>query len=102
MADNKKNRSKIVDTGENWGVLVWQLPDGKILGNGHGDVLSMEAERGDLRAVKEMQQAAAYYGYPEGQTLFMPGRKKLTQSEWEDSMAMMRDGQNNPWDSGDL
>lgn len=101
-SSKKKNKSKIIDSGENWGVLVWMLPDGKVLGNENGDILSLEAYRGDLAAVKKMHEAAAHYGYPEGQTHFMPGRRKLTNSEWEDSMAMMRDGQNNPWDTGGL
>jgi hypothetical protein len=100
MSMTSSRKSKIVDSGEPWGVLVWQLPDGKVLGDDQGNILSLEAYRGDLRARQKMRDAAASYGFPEGETLFMPGRRKLTQSEWEDSMAMMRDGKDNPWDTG--
>ena len=82
--------------------LFWQLPDGSFLGNQDGEYLSVEVNVFDLKEVKKrsklMEQAAAHYGYPEGRTVCITGRKKVTQSEWEDQMAAMEAGEDIPGD----
>ena len=98
---NRESKTSIVHPNLPYGVLVWMLPDGKFLKNANGEYLSLNAHKGDLMAVKKMRDAAAYYGYPEGQTIFFPGRSQATQSEWEDQMEAMIDGKPIPFDIPD-
>ena len=97
----RENKSTIVHNNLPWGVLLWRLPEGGFLGDADGNYLSVECFKGDLAAVNNMRAAASHYGYPEGETVFMPGRGKATQSEWEDQFAAMLDGDPIPGDIPD-
>lgn len=97
----REPKTKIVHPNLPYGVLVWRLPDGRFLKNANGEYLSMEARKGDLNAVAKMRDAATYYGYPDGNTIFFPGRQKATQSEWEDAMEALIDGKPIPFDVPD-
>jgi len=88
----RTKRAQIIPKNLPWGVLLWQLPDGKFFTDQYGNHLSVECFKGDLAAVEKMRLAAAYYGAAEGRTVFAPGRRKISQSEWEDSMEEMLDG----------
>jgi hypothetical protein len=92
MRTKRERKATIIPKNLPWGVLLWQLPDGKLFCDQHGNYLSAECFKGDLAAVEKMRLAAAYYGAAQGQTIFMPGRRKISQSEWEDSMEEMIDG----------
>lgn len=84
-----------------WGVYLWELPDGTFLGDSDGNYLSIDAWIGDLTAIKKMRQAAAGYGFPEGNVKFAPGRQRITQSEYEDQMEAFIEGDPIPGDTDD-
>lgn len=86
----KKPKATIVSE-TNLGIYVWQLPDGDFVAQGL-DVLSIEGSRGDIRAMAAIQKAAKYYGYPEGTPVFVEGRRKLTDDEFEMQLHRMRAG----------
>jgi hypothetical protein len=88
----RTKRAQIIPKDLPWGVLLWQLPDGKLFTDQYGNHLSVECFKGDLAAVEKMRFAATYYGAPEGRTVFAAGRRKISQSEWEDSIEEMLDG----------
>lgn len=82
----------IVDDAQH-GVWVWELPSGRLLSDGDGNYLSMNGLKNDLRCMTRMRQAAASYGFPDGKPLFKAGKWKATQSEWEDQMERMINGE---------
>lgn len=92
MRTKRQKKATIIPKDLPWGVLLWRLPDGKIFCDREGNYLSVECFKGDLAAVEKMRLAATYYGAFEGQTVFLAGRRKISQSEWEDSMEEMIDG----------
>lgn len=98
---NTERKTRIVHNNLPRGVLLWRTSNGGFLGDSDGNYLSMECLKGDLLAVKKMREAAAYYGYPEGETVFFPGRGQCTQGEWEDSMAALLAGEELPFDVPD-
>ena len=75
----------------NLGIYVWQLPDGEFVAQGL-DVLSIEANRGDIQAMAAIQKAAKYYGYSEGTPVFVEGRRKITDDEFDMQLQRMRAG----------
>jgi hypothetical protein len=86
----KKPKATIVSE-TNLGIYVWQLPDGDFVAQGL-DVLSIEAVRGDIQAMAAIQKAAKYYGYPEGSPVFVEGKRKITDDEFQVQLSRMRQG----------
>lgn len=96
----KNPKTKILLNKLPYGVYAWKTPEG-ILSDEDGNILSMEGMKGDLNAIKKMREAAAYYGYPEGEVIFLPGRRKITQSMHEDQWAAYLAGEELPFDVPD-
>lgn len=94
----KKPKTQVIPKNLPWGVLVWQTESGHILSNSNGDVLSMECFKGDLQAIQKMRDAATHYGHGNGRPAFLPGRRKISQSEYEDQMAEYLAGNEIPGD----
>jgi hypothetical protein len=94
-------QTQIVHSTLPWGVYVWQCADGRVLANNNGDVLSMNGFKGDLEAVRKMRDAATALGHGDGKAAFLPGSRKISQSEYEDQMAAYLDGDDIPGDIGD-
>lgn len=86
----KKPKATIVSE-TNVGIYVWQLPDGEYVAQGL-DVLSIESTRGDIQKMAAIQKAAKYYGFPEGTPVFVEGRRKITDDEFQTQLHRMRAG----------
>lgn len=88
---NKK--SKITEVSEtNIGIYVWRLPDGSFLHDGNAlNVLSIEALRGDIKAMGIISNTAKSYGY-DGSPVFVEGLRKLTDEEFEEQLWRMKEG----------
>lgn len=81
---------------------MWQCRDGKVLASSDGDVLSMDGFKGDLEAVRKMRDAATSLGYGDGRCAFLPGSRKISQSEYEDQMSAFVEGRPIPNDPGEF
>lgn len=75
-----------------FGMYVWKLPSGEILGNTDGDVLNVMSEKYDLGKMKILRDAATYYGFPEGEAVFLPGRRRVTEDELEEQKDRLKQG----------
>lgn len=76
-----------------YGVYVWEMPDGRIVANEEGEYMSIQAKRNDIKAIMALTKAAEYYGCSAGKPKFLQGRRKVSQSEYEDQMERMQEGQ---------
>lgn len=93
---------RIAEDGE-YGIYLWQFPDGKFFGNGQGDFLSIPARKGDLKAMTDIYHAAKHYGRPDGKAVFIPNARQVSKSEQEDQMERLMDGKTpDPYDVGAL
>lgn len=83
--NNNNGNSKIQILGQHTekGIYCWKLPDGRLLGNDEGDPLVIDARYGDVKRITMLREAAAGYGFPDGEPVFFPGKKPLTQQQWE-------------------
>ena len=87
-----KPKMSVVDEVK-YGVYVWMLPDGSYFSDGDGNVLSIAAEKGDIRRIENLQKFAKIYGQPDGTPLFLSGHRKITEAEYQEQMYRMMNDQ---------
>lgn len=76
----------------NFGTYVWYKANGKPFTDGNGSVLSIEGMKDDKARIKELSDAAAYYGQPEGRAVFFPNTKKISDEEHSEQLDRMKQG----------
>jgi hypothetical protein len=76
----------------NFGTYVWMKPNGKPFTDGSGNALSIEGMRDDKARIKELADAAKYWGQPEGRAVFYPNMKKITDEEHSEQVDRMKQG----------
>ena len=74
------------------GIYVWQLPSGKYFTDGDGNALSIESMINDVVKIKELTEAAAYYGQPEGKPVFFSNVRKISDEEYSEQQDRMAQG----------
>jgi len=65
-----------------YGVYVWVTENG-VLTDEDRNYLSIAAMKGDRTRIKQLEDAARSYGYPDGKPYFMAGSRKVTDEEYE-------------------
>lgn len=83
MKENKSRISAVRET--NLGMYVWQLPDGTFLADGP-NVLNIESMYGDIVRIANLAAAARNVGFSEGEAVFLPGRRRVTDWELDDQI----------------
>ena len=68
----------------NWGIYVWQMPDGSVVRDEDGNTLSIPSIKGDIRQIQKLKVAAKGYGLDEGKPLFFSGHRQVTDDELEE------------------
>lgn len=89
----KSNKSKISVVSETkLGVYVWKLSDDTFVSDTEANVMSITAFRGDLSAISKIRDAALYYGFSDGEPVFLEGARKITDEELEEQISRMNAG----------
>ena len=89
----KNKRVQVIDEPfTNIGIYVWELPSGKFFTDGEGNALSIESRRDDPIRMKEIEDAAAYYGEPLGKAVFFPNVRKISDEEYTEQIDRMAQG----------
>jgi len=76
----------------NWGIYVWQMPDGSIVRDEDDNTLNIPAVRGDISQIKKLKKAAQELGLEEGHPLFFSGHRRVTDDELEEQKARAQMG----------
>jgi hypothetical protein len=76
----------------NAGIYVWQLESGKFFTDGEGNALNIESMRDDQSKIKELTDAAKYYGQPNGKAVFFPNVRKISDEEYSEQKDRMAQG----------
>jgi hypothetical protein len=76
----------------NFGTYVWHKPNGKAFTDGEGNALSIESMRNDPSRIKELTDAAKYYGQAEGKAIFYPNMRKITEETHSEQVDRMKQG----------
>jgi hypothetical protein len=76
----------------NYGIYVWQMPDGSIVTDEEGAYLNVPSIKGDIRQIQKLKDAAKYYGLDEGHPMFFSGHRRVTDEELEEQKARAQMG----------
>jgi hypothetical protein len=76
----------------NFGTYVWHKPNGKAFTDGQGNALSIESMRDDPSRVKELKDAAQYWGQSEGKAVFYPNMRKISDEQHSEQVDRMTQG----------
>ena len=66
----------------NYGVYVWQMPDGSLVMDEDQNYLCIYATKGDVKKIKAIRDAAKSYGLEEGKPLWMSGHRPISDEEY--------------------
>ncbi len=80
---------------DDFGVCLWQMPDGAVLGDEEGRFLSMAGQLNCPIVESKMKKSAIYWLGEEallGKPMWMPGSRKISDSEYEDQMENLLSG----------
>jgi hypothetical protein len=75
-----------------FGTYIWVKSNGKPFTDGDNNVLSIEAYKNDHERVKKLMDAAAYYGEAEGQAIFYPNTRQISDETHSEQIDRMKQG----------
>ena len=81
--DLGKLKSATVKEETRLGIYVWEMPDGRWIGDDDGNYLSVTAMKGNKARIDLLAKAVRGYGIYEGQPKFLEGRRKIDDEEFE-------------------
>jgi hypothetical protein len=67
----------------NYGVYLWQMPDGKIVADEDGNYMCIYSLKGDTKKIAALRRFAKEYGVEEGKPLWQSGHRPVTDEEYE-------------------
>ena len=76
----------------NFGTYVWYKANGKPFTDGSGSVLSIEGMKDDKTKIKQLSDAAAYYGEAEGRAMFFPNTRKISDEQYSEQIDRLKQG----------
>lgn len=74
------------------GVYVWRMPDGRWVGDDEGNFASISAQKGDLKRIHQLTELVRSCGVQEGAPYFLPGRRKVSDEEFEEQKDRLNAG----------
>ena len=63
------------------GIYVWEMPDGRWIGDDDGNFLSVTSRKGNRSRVDALAREVRSFGIDEGQPKFLSGRRKINDEE---------------------
>lgn len=83
------------------GIYVWEMPDGRWIGDDDGNFLSITSIKGNRSKIDALAREVRSYGIHEGQPKFLSGRRKINNEELEEQEQRLRWGlPPDPYDIG--
>ena len=77
---------------DDYGLYIWVTNDGRRVADEDGNTMNIPSKKGDQEKIKLLRDAARHYGVIGGKPLFLPSRRRVTQSEWEYQQERLRAG----------
>lgn len=74
------------------GIYVWEMPDGRWIGDDEGNFLSITSKKGNKSRMEALAKEVQSYGIYEGQPKFLSGRRKINDEEFEEQQSRLKWG----------
>lgn len=81
--DINKIGSKVIEDESPLGIYVWEMPDGRWIGDDEGNYLSVTSKKGNRSRIDALAREVHSYGIYEGGPKFLSGRRKIDDEEFE-------------------
>jgi hypothetical protein len=91
MSNTKKIRP--IKSNSKYGIYVWQLPNGSYFEDDRGNTLNVPSVEHDIEKMSKLSAAAAHWGKPDGKPVFLAGVGRASDSEYEEDIQRMIDGE---------
>jgi len=74
------------------GIYVWEMPDGRWIGDDDGNFLSITSKKGNRSRIDALAREVRSYGIYEGGPKFLSARRKITDEEYAEQEQRLRWG----------
>ncbi len=74
------------------GVFVWEMPDGRWVGDDQGNYLSIQGFKGDKTRVSVLTEVVKGYGIHTGRARFLAGQRKINDEEYQEQVQRLNWG----------
>jgi len=74
------------------GVYIWEMPDGRWVGDDNGNYLSVAAFKNDQKRIDALTEVVRGYGIQTGKAVFLSGQRKINDEEYEEQQQRLRWG----------
>jgi len=81
--DINKINTQVLDEETRLGIYVWEMPDGRWIGDDDGNFLSITSIKGNRSRIDALAREVRSYGISEGRPVFLSGRRKIDDEEFE-------------------
>jgi len=83
LSDIKRTSVMMNDEETRIGTYVWEMPDGRWIGDDDGNFLSIASSKGNRSKIDALADVVRSYGIDVGQPKFLSGRRKIDDEEFE-------------------
>jgi hypothetical protein len=90
--DIKKIGAKYNEDETTLGVYVWEMPDGRWIGDDDGNFLSITSKKGNRSRIDALAREVRTYGIYEGGPKFLMGKRKINDEEFEEQQTRLKWG----------
>jgi hypothetical protein len=81
--DIKRTNYQINDEETTLGIYVWEMPDGRWVGDDDGNFLSITSKKNNKSKIDALATVVQSYGITEGRPKFLSGRRKIDDEEFD-------------------
>ena len=82
IMDFNKINTQVLDEETKLGIYVWEI-DGKWVGDDEGNYLSITSMKDNKNKIELLRKAVRAHGVDRGQPLFLSGRRKIDDEEFQ-------------------
>jgi len=76
-------KSQIFEEESILGIYVWEMPDGRWIGDDDGNFLSITSKKGNRANIDALAREVSTFGIYEGGPKFLSARRKINDEEFE-------------------
>ena len=81
--DITKKNTRFLEEESTLGIYVWEMPDGRWIGDDDGNFLSVTAKKGNRSLIDALAREVRSYGIYEGGPKFLSARRKISDEDFQ-------------------
>ena len=81
--DINNTKYKVLDEESTLGMYVWEMPDGRWIGDDDGNFLSVTSKKNNRSLMDALAREVRSFGIHEGKPKFLSARRKIDDEEFE-------------------